>query len=178
MCPTKRYPKIRIGQRFTRLIVTSKWLGGINGAQWFCLCDCGVAIVAAQCNLHSGNTKSCGCIHKEDLTRRNFRHGYATRKNKVSEYRIWQSMIQRCHNPRDKAYRHYGARGIHVCERWRHSFENFLADVGSKPKGHWIERVNNDGSYTPENCKWATPKEQRKNQRPRRRKCKPKTKIS
>lgn len=84
-----------------------------------------------------------------------------------SLYRIWSSMKQRCTNPRCPGYKNYGARGIAMCDRWRASFWDFAADMGERPPGTWIERINNDGNYEPANCKWASPKEQIANQRPR-----------
>jgi hypothetical protein len=97
------------------------------------------------------------------------KHGHACRHPRSSEYNCWGSMIARCTNPNDPGWKNYGGRGIRVCERWRNSFENFLADMGLKPSpGLSIERVENDGNYEPGNCRWATRKEQRANQRPRR----------
>src|SRR3990167_7269474 len=75
-------------------------------------------------------------------------------------------MKRRCRNPSDKSYLNYGARGIKVCEKWKRDFSAFLTDVGPRPKGYWLERVNNNGNYEPSNVKWATPKQQMKNRRP------------
>ena len=88
------------------------------------------------------------------------------RKMREPEYRCWANMIQRCENPKNKRFDQYGARGITVCERWRNSFESFLADMGKKPTAkHTIERKNNDGNYEPSNCVWATRSEQMRNTR-------------
>lgn len=101
----------------------------------------------------------------EQLTtkrRSRIKHGAAVGNKRTPEYSSWQSMRARCHNPNAKRYERYGGRGIRVCEAWS-DFAQFLRDMGPRPKGHTLERKNNDGNYEPTNCKWATPKEQQNN---------------
>ena len=113
-----------------------------------------------QQSLLSGNTRSCKCLLKEKVKERVTTHGFSS----TPTYHVWEHMIQRCTNPKDKRFKAYGGRGITVCKRW-HTFINFLEDMGEKPEHLSIERVNNNKGYSPDNCKWATRKEQNSNTR-------------
>ena len=101
-----------------------------------------------------------------DIGARSYKHGHAARGGQTPEWTSWRAMTERCTNPRHVGFKYYGARGVKVCAQWA-SFETFLADMGPKPTPrHAIDRINPDGDYEPSNCRWATPAEQRRNQRP------------
>ena len=157
------------GQRFGRLVAQSIICTNRDRrAIWSTRCDCGVLCAVPGKDLRSGNTKSCGCL-RVDVTRENGKaratHGHSRRSGDSPAYISWYSAKTRCFNVRDSHYPDYGGRGITMCDRWKNSFENFLADMGPRPVGKSLDRINVNGHYEPGNCRWATPKEQQENRR-------------
>jgi hypothetical protein len=151
-----------IQERYGRWRVLSEASAGVNGQRRvLCRCDCGIERLVYVNSLRRKLSASCGCL----LVERVRRHG----QSRTADYKNWTAMIQRCHNPKTNEYRNYGARGIYVCAEWRDDFATFyadiLAEIGQRPKGKTIDRVNNDGPYTRGNVRWATRSEQLANSR-------------
>lgn len=149
---------------FDRLTVLDEPAGRRNGyIVWECICACGVKKAFHANHLLRGRTKSCGCLRREVSKAKATTHG----RSKTLAHGRWAAMHERCRAPNSYAFKWYGARGIKVCKRWSgsHGFANFLADMGERPDGYSLDRIDNDGDYEPGNCRWATPTEQVANRR-------------
>lgn len=154
------------GVKFGRLTAVEhvgKGSGRSRNHFWRCQCECGAMVTVNGSCLRRGVTKSCGCLQKHiakaagDRTRT---HGMTG----TSTYNVWVGMVQRCHNANSKDYDRYGGRGIFVCDEWQ-TFSNFLADMGERPEGKSLDRIDNDKGYSPQNCRWADAKSQQRNKR-------------
>lgn len=160
------------GQRFGRLAAVERTGRSDCGAtMWLCKCDCGNFVSVQYSNLKSGATKSCGCLNRENREKRNYKHGGSQRGKCERLYRVWRGMQERCKNPKNISYKHYGAVGVSVCEEWNDyaAFRSWAIENGydsSAKRGECtLDRINPFGNYCPENCRWANMKTQSNNKR-------------
>lgn len=153
------------GQKFNRWTVLSRAENTSQGqTQWLCICECQNTRILKSIVLRNGNSQSCGCRKNELLVKRSTKHGQSSERSKTPTWWSWSAMIARCRDKSNIRYADYGERGIEVCERWL-TFANFYEDMGNRPVGMTLDRIDPDKSYCKDNCRWANTKTQARNRR-------------
>lgn len=160
--PNKKHKDIS-NERFGRLVAISMIAKFKNKTKWICLCDCGKIKEILLNSLTTGRTMSCGCLQKDCVVEYNSKR-IPHKMIRTSTYGSWLAMNRRCNCENATGYKNYGGRGIKICKRWK-KFDNFYKDMGERPIGKTLDRINNNGNYKPSNCRWATYKQQSNNTR-------------